>query len=42
MDARKRSFSNWVAERGLPPVDELITLGFFYAGLRSMLFMNYL
>ena len=33
MDARKRSFSTWVADRGLPAVDELITLGFFYAGL---------
>ncbi|XP_070191298.1 baculoviral IAP repeat-containing protein 3-like isoform X3 [Littorina saxatilis] len=32
MDARKRSFSNWVEDQGLPAVDELITLGFFYAG----------
>lgn len=33
MDARKRSFSNWVEDQGLPAVDELITLGFFYSGL---------
>ena len=33
MDARKRSFSIWVEGPGLPAVDELITLGFFYAGL---------
>lgn len=32
MDARKRSYTNWVADNGLPSVDELITLGFFYAG----------
>ncbi|KAK7500107.1 hypothetical protein BaRGS_00008654 [Batillaria attramentaria] len=32
MDARRRSFQNWQHVRGLPSVDELITLGFFYAG----------
>lgn len=32
MDARRRSFQTWQPARGLPGVDELITLGFFYAG----------
>lgn len=32
MDARRRSYQNWQHVQGLPSVDELITLGFFYAG----------
>ncbi|XP_076445090.1 uncharacterized protein LOC143282997 isoform X2 [Babylonia areolata] len=32
VDARRRSFSNWTHQPGLPSVDELIGLGFFYAG----------
>ncbi|KAL8560945.1 hypothetical protein ACOMHN_019929 [Nucella lapillus] len=32
LDARRRSFSPWVAHPGLPSVDTLVMLGFFYAG----------